>query len=57
MVPGSHEGPLFDQYNDRGEWVGCLAEERYVGTEDKGEEAAAPMAAEPAVAEPAPVAS
>jgi len=35
-----------------------LAEERYVGTEDKGEEAAAPaVPAEPAVAEPAPVAS
>jgi small subunit ribosomal protein S2 len=35
-----------------------LAEERYVGTEDKGEEAAAPaVTAEPAVAEPAPVAS
>jgi ectoine hydroxylase-related dioxygenase (phytanoyl-CoA dioxygenase family) len=26
VVPGSHEGPLFDQYNDRREWVGCLAE-------------------------------
>jgi ectoine hydroxylase len=26
VVPGSHEGPLFDQYNDRGEWVGCLTE-------------------------------
>ena len=26
VVPGSHEGPLFDEYNERGEWVGCLAE-------------------------------
>src|SRR3989442_16016967 len=34
-----------------------LAEERYVGTEDKGEEAAASAVPEPAVAEPAPVAS
>jgi hypothetical protein len=26
VVPGSHEGALFDQYNERDEWVGCLAE-------------------------------
>jgi ectoine hydroxylase len=26
VVPGSHEGPLFDQYSERGEWVGCLSE-------------------------------
>ncbi|MDD9877219.1 MAG: phytanoyl-CoA dioxygenase family protein [Magnetovibrio sp.] len=25
MIPGSHDGPLYDQYNDKGEWVGCLA--------------------------------
>jgi len=25
VVPGSHRGELFDQYNERGEWVGCLA--------------------------------
>jgi ectoine hydroxylase len=26
VLPGSHEGPLYDQYNDRGEWVGCLSD-------------------------------
>src|SRR5262249_43489332 len=26
VVPGSQEGPLFDQYNERGEWMGCLSE-------------------------------
>ena len=26
VVPGSHEGPLFDQFNDKGHWVGCLSE-------------------------------
>jgi ectoine hydroxylase len=25
VVPGSHRGELFDQYNDGGEWVGCLS--------------------------------
>ena len=25
-VAGSHQGPLFDQYNAGGEWVGCIAE-------------------------------
>ena len=24
MIPGSHNGELFDQYNDDGEWIGCL---------------------------------
>ena len=24
FLPGSHAGPLFDQYNDRGQWTGCL---------------------------------
>ena len=23
-IPGTHEGPLYDQYNARGQWVGCL---------------------------------
>lgn len=27
VMPGSHNGPLFDQYNDEGEWVGCLSSE------------------------------
>jgi ectoine hydroxylase-related dioxygenase (phytanoyl-CoA dioxygenase family) len=26
VIPGSHKGPLFDEYNDRGEWVGCLSD-------------------------------
>lgn len=26
VVPGSHDGELFSQYNDRGEWVGCLSD-------------------------------
>ena len=26
VVRGSHDGPLHDQYNGRGEWVGCLTE-------------------------------
>jgi ectoine hydroxylase len=25
VLPGSHDGPLFDQYNDDGTWVGCLS--------------------------------
>ncbi|MBT6093931.1 MAG: phytanoyl-CoA dioxygenase family protein [Rhodospirillaceae bacterium] len=24
VLPGSHDGELYDQYNDKGEWVGCL---------------------------------
>ena len=24
MIPGSHDGELFDQYSDEGEWIGCL---------------------------------
>jgi ectoine hydroxylase len=27
VVPGSHHGELFSQYDERGEWVGCLAAE------------------------------
>jgi phytanoyl-CoA dioxygenase PhyH len=26
VVPGSHKGELFSQYNDRDEWVGCLSD-------------------------------
>jgi len=26
FIPGSHNGELFDQYNDNGQWVGCIAE-------------------------------
>ena len=24
VLPGSHDGPLYEQYNDKGEWTGCL---------------------------------
>ena len=24
VIPGSHAGPLFDQYDDEGQWTGCL---------------------------------
>ncbi len=27
VMPGSHNGPLYDQYNEDGEWVGCLSPE------------------------------
>lgn len=38
VVAGSHEGPLFDQYNERGEWVGCLTERDLAKVElDKAE--------------------
>jgi phytanoyl-CoA dioxygenase PhyH len=26
VIPKSHEGPLYDQYNDKGQWTGCLAD-------------------------------
>jgi hypothetical protein len=26
VIPGSHNGPLYDQYNDKGQWTGCLNE-------------------------------
>ena len=25
-IPGSHKGELFDEYNDKGQWVGCLSD-------------------------------
>jgi hypothetical protein len=27
VIPGSHDGPLYDQYNDKGQWTGCLSDE------------------------------
>ena len=27
MIPKSHEGPLYNQYNDKDEWIGCLRPE------------------------------
>jgi ectoine hydroxylase-related dioxygenase (phytanoyl-CoA dioxygenase family) len=26
VIRGSHDGPLYNQYNDAGEWVGCLSD-------------------------------
>jgi ectoine hydroxylase len=26
VIPGSHNGPLYDQYNAKGQWTGCLSE-------------------------------
>jgi hypothetical protein len=26
VIPGSHDGELYDQYNDKGQWTGCLSE-------------------------------
>jgi len=27
VMPGSHDGELYNQYNDKGEWIGCLSPE------------------------------
>ena len=27
FIPGSHNGPIYSEYNERGEWVGCLSKE------------------------------
>ncbi len=36
VVPGSNRGELYDQYNDKGQWVGCLSEQatRQAGVEN-----------------------
>ena len=26
VIPGSHNGPLYDQYNNKGQWTGCLSD-------------------------------
>ena len=31
VIKGSHNGPLYDQYNDKGEWIGCLSDEDAAG--------------------------
>jgi len=31
VIPGSHEGPLFNQFNDHDEWVGCIGERDLAG--------------------------
>jgi len=28
VISGSHDGELFDQYNDKGEWAGCLSDKQ-----------------------------
>lgn len=33
VIPGSHEGTLFDQYNKEGTWVGCLDEKDMAGVD------------------------
>ncbi len=27
FIPGSHNGPIYSEYDDKGEWVGCLSKE------------------------------
>ena len=27
IIAGSHKGPLFDQYNEDNQWIGCLSDE------------------------------
>ncbi|MEZ5818017.1 MAG: phytanoyl-CoA dioxygenase family protein [Hyphomicrobiaceae bacterium] len=27
FIPGSHNGPIYSEYNENGEWVGCLSKE------------------------------
>ena len=31
VIAGSHDAPLYDQYNDAGDWVGCLSEQDVAG--------------------------
>jgi ectoine hydroxylase-related dioxygenase (phytanoyl-CoA dioxygenase family) len=31
VIPGSHNGELYDQYNDKEEWVGCLSSDDEAG--------------------------
>ncbi len=31
VIKESHNGPLYDQYNDKGEWIGCLSAEDDAG--------------------------
>jgi ectoine hydroxylase len=27
VIPGSHEGPIYEEYDDKGKWIGCLRPE------------------------------
>ena len=31
VIPGSHKGDLYDQYNESGDWVGCIAQQELGG--------------------------
>lgn len=31
VLPGSHDGPLYDQYGDGGQWTGCLSDRDVAG--------------------------
>ncbi len=33
VIPRSHEGPLYNQYNEQDEWVGCIASSDLVGVD------------------------
>jgi ectoine hydroxylase len=33
VIPGSHNGPLYDQYNDKGQWTGCLSDKDIKGVD------------------------
>lgn len=37
IIKGSHDGPLYDQYNKSGEWVGCLSDEDAAKIDPKDE--------------------
>jgi len=34
VLPGSHDGELYDQYNDKGEWIGCLRPDDEAGLDE-----------------------
>lgn len=36
VLPGSHDGPLYDQYDGGGNWVGCLSAEDSAGLDTDG---------------------
>ena len=36
VLPGSHDGPLYDQYDGEGNWVGCLSAEDSAGLDTDG---------------------
>ncbi len=36
VLPGSHDGPLFDQYDAKGNWAGCLSPDDAAGLDISG---------------------